>query len=96
MGDQGKLVAVIGDEDTVTGFVLAGTGHRNVEGCNFLVVKADTEVSVIEETFTTLTQRDDIGILLIRQWQWVNATCLRVVHGGHQQRIWLVGFLVFL
>jgi V-type H+-transporting ATPase subunit F len=67
MGDQGKLVAVIGDEDTVTGFVLAGTGHRNVEGCNFLVVKADTEVSVIEETFTTLTQRDDIGILLINQ-----------------------------
>ena len=32
MGDQGKLVAVIGDEDTVTGFVLAGTGHRNVRG----------------------------------------------------------------
>ena len=30
-------------------------------------MKADTEVSVIEETFTTLTQRDDIGILLINQ-----------------------------
>ena len=30
MSENGKLVAVIGDEDTVTGFVLAGTGHREV------------------------------------------------------------------
>ena len=37
--DSGKLIAVIGDEDTVTGFVLAGVGHRNVQGSNFLVVK---------------------------------------------------------
>ena len=29
---EGKLVAVIGDEDTVTGFVLAGVGQRNVAG----------------------------------------------------------------
>lgn len=36
---SGKLVAVIGDEDTVTGFLLAGTGHRTNEGANFLVVK---------------------------------------------------------
>ena len=39
LDDSGKLIAVIGDEDTVTGFVLAGVGHRNVEGSNFLVVK---------------------------------------------------------
>ena len=39
MDESGKLIAVIGDEDTVTGFVLAGVGHRTVEGCNFLVVK---------------------------------------------------------
>ena len=33
------LVAVIGDEDTVTGFLLAGVGERNTKGeCNFLVV----------------------------------------------------------
>jgi V-type H+-transporting ATPase subunit F len=35
----GKLVGVIGDEDTVTGFLLAGVGHRTTEGANFLVVK---------------------------------------------------------
>ena len=33
------LVAVIGDEDTVTGFLLAGIGERNSKGeTNFLVV----------------------------------------------------------
>lgn len=35
----GKLIGVIGDEDTVTGFLLAGVGHRTTEGANFLVVK---------------------------------------------------------
>lgn len=40
MNESGKLIAVIGDEDTVTGFVLAGVGHRTVEGQNFLVVKS--------------------------------------------------------
>jgi vacuolar-type H+-ATPase subunit F/Vma7 len=38
--EEGHLIAVIGDEDTITGFLLAGTGH--VEGvkrsANFLVV----------------------------------------------------------
>jgi len=37
--EDGKLVGVIGDEDTVTGFLLAGVGHRTMEGANFLVVK---------------------------------------------------------
>jgi len=33
------LVAVIGDEDTVTGFLLAGIGERNSKGeTNFLCV----------------------------------------------------------
>jgi len=67
MDETGKLIAVIGDEDTVTGFVLAGVGHRTVEGSNFLVVKSDTDVSVIEEAFRTLTARTDVGILLINQ-----------------------------
>lgn len=65
--DVGKLVAVIGDEDTVTGFLLAGTGHRTAEGANFLIVKQDTPQKVVEETFKSLTARDDIGILLINQ-----------------------------
>nr|CCA20450.1 H or Na translocating Ftype putative [Albugo laibachii Nc14] len=67
MSDGTKLVAVIGDEDTVTGFILAGIGHRTAEGSNFLVVNSNTPISVIESTFRTLTTRDDIAILLITQ-----------------------------
>lgn len=63
----GKLIAVIGDEDTVTGFILAGTGHRTTAGENFLVVKSDTDVDVIEKAFDELTTRPDIGILLLNQ-----------------------------
>jgi V-type H+-transporting ATPase subunit F len=67
MDESGKLVAVIGDEDTVTGFVLAGVGHRNAEGENFLVVKADTEIGAIEDAFKSFTNREDVGIVLINQ-----------------------------
>ena len=38
MEDVPKLLAVIGDEDTVTGFLLAGAGQRNARSCNYLVV----------------------------------------------------------
>ena len=65
----------------MTGFVLAGVGHRTLEGQNFLVVKngiiyivlmlsyeiADTEISVIEDAFRSYTQRNDVGIILINQ-----------------------------
>eukprot|EP00522_Entomoneis_paludosa_P017912 CAMPEP_0172439208 /NCGR_PEP_ID=MMETSP1065-20121228/272_1 /TAXON_ID=265537 /ORGANISM="Amphiprora paludosa, Strain CCMP125" /LENGTH=132 /DNA_ID=CAMNT_0013187857 /DNA_START=188 /DNA_END=586 /DNA_ORIENTATION=- len=65
--EVGKVVAVIGDEDTVTGFLLAGVGHRNADGANFLIVKQDTKMSQIEEFFQAFTQRDDVGIILINQ-----------------------------
>lgn len=68
MDIPGKLIGVIGDEDTVTGFILAGVGHRTLTGENFLVVKSDTDVEEIEEAFTSLTNRSDIGILLINQF----------------------------
>ena len=73
----------------MTGFILAGVGHRNSEGQNFLVVKSgcfwyknnlhthfsilfwffekDTEVKVVEDFFKLLTQRNDVGIILINQ-----------------------------
>ncbi|CAI5744823.1 unnamed protein product [Peronospora destructor] len=67
MSDSTKLIGVIGDEDTVTGFILAGVGHRTAEGTNFLVVKPSTPISVIESSFRSLTSRNDIAILLINQ-----------------------------
>ncbi|TDH72994.1 hypothetical protein CCR75_006173 [Bremia lactucae] len=78
MSEGTKLVAVIGDEDTVTGFILAGIGHRTADGTNFLVVKPilktchrngaiATPISVIEASFRLLSSRDDIAIILINQ-----------------------------
>lgn len=63
------LVAIIGDEDTVTGFMLAGIGQRDkTNGSNFLIVDGDkTPISKIIEFFKTLTTRGDISLILISQ-----------------------------
>ncbi|BGP29453.1 H(+)-transporting V1 sector ATPase subunit F [Rhodotorula toruloides] len=63
-----SLIATIGDEDTITGLLLAGTGHIDVRGKkNFLVVDSKTPVSTIESAFAEFTERSDIAILLINQ-----------------------------
>eukprot|EP00919_Chromeraceae_sp_WS-2016_P061757 GHVR01146379.1.p1 GENE.GHVR01146379.1~~GHVR01146379.1.p1 ORF type:complete len:127 (+),score=29.90 GHVR01146379.1:62-442(+) len=67
-GGQDLKVAVIGDEDTVTGFMLAGVGQRDGQGkTNFLVVDSKTRRVDIEDTFKTFTQRKDIGVIMINQ-----------------------------
>ena len=68
MGAKKMLIAIIGDEDTVTGFLLTGIGDRNRKGQrNFLVVNNETTLPTIEGAFKEFTQRNDIGILLINQ-----------------------------
>ncbi|KAJ3062709.1 H(+)-transporting V1 sector ATPase subunit F [Podochytrium sp. JEL0797] len=63
-----SLIAVIGDEDTVTGLLLAGVGHvDSKQKPNFLVVDAKTTLPTLEETFIEFTKRKDIGIILINQ-----------------------------
>ncbi|NWT75232.1 VATF ATPase, partial [Prunella himalayana] len=56
MAGRGKLIAVMGDEDTVTGFLLGGIGeldkHRRP---NFLVVEKETSLAEIEETFRSVS-----------------------------------------
>jgi hypothetical protein len=43
----GSLVAVIGDEDTATGFLLAGVGENNATlGPNYFVVDSSTLASL--------------------------------------------------
>ena len=60
------LVGVIGDEATITGFLLTGIGERNKKGeANFLIVTKDTTHSQIETAFTKMLQREDIGIIMI-------------------------------
>ncbi|KAH8681000.1 ATPase, V1 complex, subunit F [Xylariales sp. PMI_506] len=66
-----QFLAVIGDEDSVTGLLLAGIGHvTNPPDSqkNFLVVDNKTENSAIEAAFDSFTtERKDIGIVLINQ-----------------------------
>ncbi|KAA8910469.1 V-type proton ATPase subunit F [Sphaerosporella brunnea] len=65
------FLAVIGDEDSVTGMLLAGIGHVTPapnNSKNFLIVTNKTENSEIERAFDEFTkERKDIGILLINQ-----------------------------
>ncbi|KAK9471167.1 ATPase, V1 complex, subunit F [Dipodascopsis tothii] len=64
-----NFVAVIGDEDSVTGLLLAGTGHMNEEKKkNFMVVDNKSTVDDIESAFDEFTvDRKDIAVLLINQ-----------------------------
>ena len=62
-----KLVAVIGDEDTVAGFLLAGTGERTASGQNYFCVDSKTPRAQIERAFEEFTTREDIAIILINQ-----------------------------
>ncbi|KAL9125393.1 MAG: hypothetical protein Q9217_005394 [Psora testacea] len=65
------FLAVIGDEDSVTGLLLAGIGHVTQPPDaqkNFLVVDNKTETATIEQAFDNFTQkRNDVAILLINQ-----------------------------
>jgi V-type H+-transporting ATPase subunit F len=54
-------------QDTVTGFLLAGVGHRTASGSNFLIVNQDTKLQLIEEAFQNFSTRADVGIILINQ-----------------------------
>jgi len=51
----------------VTGFLLAGVGHRTAAGSNFLIVKQDTKLQQVEEAFRNFSTREDVGIILINQ-----------------------------
>lgn len=65
---EGSLVAVIADEDTITGFLLAGVGDVDIrKRSNFLVVDSKTTVRTIEASFKDFTNREDIAIILISQ-----------------------------
>ena len=65
---RGKLMGVIGDEDTCVGFLLGGVGELNKNRQpNFLVVDKDTAVTDIEDTLKTFIRREDISIILINQ-----------------------------
>eukprot|EP00928_Gymnodinium_smaydae_P035037 TRINITY_DN2471_c0_g2_i3.p1 TRINITY_DN2471_c0_g2~~TRINITY_DN2471_c0_g2_i3.p1 ORF type:complete len:134 (-),score=35.02 TRINITY_DN2471_c0_g2_i3:89-490(-) len=68
MNQADMKIGVIADEDTVTGFVLAGVGHVDGQGKkNFMIVDSKTHQKDIEEKFHELTNRKDVGMILITQ-----------------------------
>uniref|UniRef100_UPI00358F3CBB V-type proton ATPase subunit F n=1 Tax=Myxine glutinosa TaxID=7769 RepID=UPI00358F3CBB len=82
---KGKLISVIGDQDTCTGFLLGGIGELNKHRKpNFLVVEKETSIAEIEETFKSFLNREDIGIILINQHI---AEMIRHVVDQHNQSI---------
>ncbi|KAL2935046.1 V-type proton ATPase subunit F [Bienertia sinuspersici] len=63
------LIAVIADEDTVTGFLLAGVGNVDIRRkTNYLIVDNKTTAKQVEEAFKEFTTREDIAIVLISQY----------------------------
>merc|ERR1712151_1103237 len=67
-GQEGMKIGVIGDEDTVTGMVLAGIGHVDGSGKkNFLIVESKTHQKDIDDKFQELVSRKDIAMILITQ-----------------------------
>ncbi|KAG6545411.1 hypothetical protein Mapa_013011 [Marchantia paleacea] len=64
-----SLIAIIGDEDTVTGFLLAGVGNVDLRRkTNYLVVDSKTTIKAIEDAFKDFTNREDVAIVLISQY----------------------------
>jgi V-type H+-transporting ATPase subunit F len=80
-----SLIAVIGDEETVTGLLLAGVGHKNAAGQNYLVVNDKTTRSQIEDAFTSFTKkRPDVAIVLINQHV---ASSIRYLIDAHKETL---------
>ena len=68
VGAVDMKIGVIGDEDTVTGMVLAGVGHVDGSGSkNFLVVDSKTHNKEIADTFNSFTMRKDVAMIFITQ-----------------------------
>ncbi|CAN8248008.1 unnamed protein product [Cochlearia groenlandica] len=63
------LIAMIADEDTVVGFLMAGVGNVDIRRkTNYLIVDSKTTVRQIEDAFKEFSSRDDIAIVLISQY----------------------------
>lgn len=61
-----QVVAVMGDESTINGILLAGAGIKDAEGkSNFAVIDQDTPKSEILAKFKELTARNDVQVLFV-------------------------------
>ncbi|XP_010422569.1 PREDICTED: V-type proton ATPase subunit F [Camelina sativa] len=63
------LIAMIADEDTIVGFLMAGVGNVDIRRkTNYLIVDSKTTVRQIEDAFKEFSARDDIAIILLSQY----------------------------
>lgn len=61
-------ICVIGDEDTVTGFLMSGVGQRDHNGkTNYFIIDNKTRRQDIEQAWKDFTERKDCGVVLINQ-----------------------------
>ncbi|GIL82318.1 hypothetical protein Vretimale_7283 [Volvox reticuliferus] len=82
---DGMLLAVLADEDTITGFLLAGVGNVDLrKKKNYLVVDSKTSVRTIEQAFKEFSAREDIAVILISQQV---ASQIRHVIAAHNKPI---------
>lgn len=67
---KGKLIGLIGDEDTCVGFLLGGIGDLDktkIPSLNFVIDNKSSSIQELEESFRGLLKRGDIDIILINQ-----------------------------
>ncbi|GFE53134.1 vacuolar ATP synthase subunit [Babesia ovis] len=61
-------VYIIGDEDTVVGFLMAGIGSKDGLGrTNYKIITPKVTKQEIEDTFKQYVERKDCGIIIINQ-----------------------------
>ncbi|XP_050210998.1 V-type proton ATPase subunit F-like [Mercurialis annua] len=83
--NNSALIAMIADEDTIVGFLLAGVGNVDLRRkTNYLLVDSKTTVKQIEDAFKEFTTREDIAIVLISQYV---ANMIRFVVDSYNQPI---------
>lgn len=84
-GEDGMLLAVIADEDTITGFLLAGVGNVDLrKKRNYLIVDGKTPPRTIEATFKEYAAREDLAVILISQQA---ANVIRHIVDAHNKPI---------
>ena len=63
-----QSIAVMADEETVTGFLLAGIGERSKKAePNFFITEKDQDEEVVAKALQEWLDRKDIAIVMIAQ-----------------------------
>ncbi|KRX03455.1 hypothetical protein PPERSA_02834 [Pseudocohnilembus persalinus] len=68
VGQNNSIAAVIGDQDTVTGFLLTGIGEKNLkQETNYFVVNHETKEDDIQKAFKRFLSQKNIAVILVTQ-----------------------------